>query len=34
MQHSQNISDMTSDFRVLEYEHIIATDSNTMNEKE
>ncbi|QXE20072.1 methyl-accepting chemotaxis protein [Clostridium sp. 001] len=34
MQHSQNISDMTSDFRVLEYEHIIAVDSNTMNEKE
>jgi len=31
---SENINTMTSDFRILEYEHIIATDNDTMAQKE
>lgn len=31
---SDNINTMTSDFRILEYEHIISTDSKEMAQKE
>ncbi|NRT75431.1 methyl-accepting chemotaxis protein [Clostridium beijerinckii] len=32
--HSGNINTMTSDFRIMEYEHIISTDKNEMAQKE
>ncbi len=32
--YSEELNTMTSDFRILEYDHIISTNAEMMNEKE
>lgn len=34
VKHSQSISTLTSDYRILEFEHILSTDANVMSSKE
>ncbi len=34
MVYSEELNTMTSDFRILEYDHIISTNAEMMNEKE